>query len=74
MTVTLGALAATACGGATAGPSAAPTTTNTPAPSAGAGASVPQVLQLSAPRVGGGTVSLASYAGRPVALWFWAPT
>jgi len=34
---------------------------------------VPDVLAFSAPRVGGGTISGADYAGRPVAFWFWAP-
>jgi hypothetical protein len=35
--------------------------------------SVPEVLRFSAPRLGGGRVVGADYAGRDVALWFWAP-
>lgn len=35
---------------------------------------VPDSLAFSAPQVGGGTVDLAVYAGKPVLLWFWAPT
>lgn len=35
---------------------------------------VPELLQVTAPAVGGGgEVDLAAYAGRPLALWFWAP-
>ena len=37
-------------------------------------AAVPDSLAFSAPRVGGGTVDFATYAGKPVLLWFWAPT
>ena len=36
--------------------------------------SVPSALAFSAPRVSGGTVDLADYAGKTVLLWFWAPT
>ncbi len=35
---------------------------------------VPDSLAFTAPRVGGGTIDLAQYAGTPVLLWFWAPT
>jgi hypothetical protein len=35
---------------------------------------VPEALSFTAPLVGGGTLSLADYAGTPVLLWFWAPT
>ncbi len=35
---------------------------------------VPESLAFSAPRVGGGTVDMSDYAGKPVLLWFWAPT
>lgn len=31
------------------------------------------VLDFSAPAVGGGQVVGADYAGRDLALWFWAP-
>jgi hypothetical protein len=34
---------------------------------------VPDVLRFSAPLVGGGEIELATLAGRPVLLWFWAP-
>jgi hypothetical protein len=35
---------------------------------------VPDVLQFSAPLVGGGTFDGAAVAGMPTAFWFWAPT
>ena len=35
---------------------------------------VPAALDFRAPLVGGGEFDGASYAGRPVAFWFWAPT
>jgi len=35
---------------------------------------VPAALAFRAPLVGGGEFDGASYAGRPVAFWFWAPT
>ena len=31
------------------------------------------VLAFSAPRLGGGTIEGADFAGRDVAFWFWAP-
>jgi hypothetical protein len=34
---------------------------------------VPQILDFSAPLVGGGTLEGADLAGAPVAFWFWAP-
>jgi len=34
---------------------------------------IPGVLDFSAPRVGGGTVEGADYAGKDLAIWFWAP-
>ena len=34
---------------------------------------VPALLDFTAPAVGGGTVEGADHAGKPVALWFWAP-
>lgn len=39
-----------------------------PAPAA------PEALQFTAPLVGGGTIDFTQFAGRTVALWFWAPT
>ncbi len=41
----------------------------TPAPGA-----VPESLAFSAPQVGGGAIDMAGFAGKPVLLWFWAPT
>jgi hypothetical protein len=35
---------------------------------------VPEALAFKAPLVGGGELNLADYAGKPVLLWFWAPT
>ena len=43
----------------------------TAAPDHGA---VPDSLAFTAPRVGGGTINMADFAGKPVLLWFWAPT
>lgn len=34
---------------------------------------VPEALDFSAPRLGGGRVSGADFVGTQVALWFWAP-
>jgi hypothetical protein len=34
---------------------------------------VPRELRFTAPKLGGGTISGAEYAGRDVAVWFWAP-
>jgi hypothetical protein len=42
--------------------------------SGGSGDAEPAVLDVVAPAVGGGEIDLASYAGRELALWFWAPT
>ncbi len=44
------------------------------APDAGAAAIVPAALQFAAPLVGGGELDLATLAGKPTLLWFWAPT
>ena len=71
----IGVLALSACGddqlqspaaNAPAATSAASVASTTP--------SVPDSLAFTAPRVGGGTIDLAQYAGTPVLLWFWAPT
>lgn len=40
-------------------------------PDAGGGSSI---LQFTAKTLDGRTVEGASYTGRPVAFWFWAPT
>ncbi|MEP7115712.1 MAG: hypothetical protein ABI862_20775 [Ilumatobacteraceae bacterium] len=45
-----------------------------PVVTAGSASAVPASLAFSAPRVGGGTLDMAQYAGKPVLLWFWAPT
>ena len=37
-------------------------------------AAVPASLSFSAAKVGGGVIDLRAYAGKPVTLWFWAPT
>jgi hypothetical protein len=34
---------------------------------------VPEILDFSAPALGGGTVEGADYAGADLAIWFWAP-
>ncbi len=44
-----------------------------PAPSSGAAPAVPATLRFSARTLDGKTFDAASVAGRPVALWFWAP-
>lgn len=36
-------------------------------------APVPRELRFVAPKLGGGQVRGAEYAGRDVAIWFWAP-
>lgn len=35
---------------------------------------VPAALEVGATLVGGGEIDLADYAGKALALWFWAPT
>lgn len=74
-----------ACGGAakqTSQPPVDETTADTAPPSppatdsvsAGGAAAVPELLQFTAPLVGGGEFDGAAYAGRTTAFWFWAPT
>ena len=78
--VVLMALAAAACGGGS-GDTAAPSSRTPFAPPAttatqGGGtapAAVPEVLDFTADRLGGGTIEGAQYAGAPLAIWFWAP-
>jgi hypothetical protein len=55
-------------------PAAAPIATSPASTTAVATAAVPDSLAFTAPRVGGGSIDLAQYAGQPVLLWFWAPT
>lgn len=52
-------------------PASAPSPVVTEASNSGA---IPDSLAFSAPRVGGGSINMADYAGKPVLLWFWAPT
>jgi hypothetical protein len=60
------ALAASACSqGGTSG------TGGTPATSASPG--VAELLDFTAPALGGGTLRGADYVGKDVAIWFWAP-
>ena len=56
-----------ACGGSDGGSASTDSTTS-------GSATVVSVLDFAAPLVGGGTFEGADLAGRPVALWFWAPT
>jgi hypothetical protein len=44
-----------------------------PATSATTTTAAASPLAFTAPTVGGGELDLADYAGRDVALWFWAP-
>jgi hypothetical protein len=42
-------------------------------PAAAGGTAVPVALDFDAPLVGGGRFDARTFAGRPLALWFWAP-
>ena len=53
---------------------APPTTDDATAPAPTDAVVVPDILQFSAPLVGGGTFDGAAVAGMPTAFWFWAPT
>jgi hypothetical protein len=44
-----------------------------PSRSVGPSAGVPEVLDFSAPSLGGGSVNGSDYVGKDVAIWFWAP-
>ena len=46
---------------------------STPSSSVGV-AGTPESLQFQGTLVGGGTLDGATLSGRPVLLWFWAPT
>ena len=80
-TTVLAGLILTACGTGT-GTGTAGTAGNTrtsnvqtsAAPTSTAETSVPAALRFSADVVGGGQIDFRSYAGKAVALWFWAPT
>jgi hypothetical protein len=62
--LTVVAVVATACAG-TPGPGSSP-----PPP---ASSDAAELLDFTAPLVGGGTVRGAELAGRDLAIWFWAP-
>ena len=53
----------------------APTSKGTSVDTAAANgaAAVPELLQFTAPLVGGGEFVGSDYAGRATAFWFWAP-
>lgn len=55
-------------------PAAPLTTDDATAPTPTDAVVVPDILQFSAPLVGGGTFDGAAVAGMPTAFWFWAPT
>lgn len=60
------ALAASACSqGGTTGSGGPPATSGSPG--------VAELLDFTAPVLGGGTLRGADYAGKDVAIWFWAP-
>ena len=71
MAVVVGAMAG--CGAADP-PAATPAPSATAAPGTETAASVvPAAIDFAAPAVGGGEIDLRAYAGRDLALWFWAP-
>jgi hypothetical protein len=76
MLCVIGVTVLSACGDdTTTRPASAPSPVATAAaPAASNTGAIPDSLAFSAPRVGGGSVNLADYAGKPVMLWFWAPT
>ncbi|MEZ5225043.1 MAG: hypothetical protein R2743_26370 [Ilumatobacteraceae bacterium] len=70
------AVLASACGdGPMSDAEAAPAAADAPPPTdaGGSGATI-ELLDFTAPLVGGGTFDGATYGERPVVLWFWAPT
>ena len=74
----MGVIVLSACGDDRVQPPAAnPPAVSAPAAtsvSAATEAGVPESLAFTAPRVGGGVIDMAQYAGTPVLVWFWAPT
>ena len=71
MAVVLGAMAGCGCRRS---PAATPAPSATAAPGTQATPSaVPAAIDFTAPAVGGGEIDLRAYAGRDLALWFWAP-
>ena len=72
----IGALAAVAVACSSADPVTANGPTGTavaPSRSVRSPAGVPEVLDFSAPSLGGGSVNGSDYVGKDVAIWFWAP-
>jgi ABC-type glycerol-3-phosphate transport system substrate-binding protein len=59
------AAALAACGSSAKITTAEPTTV--------AGSSASNLLTFTSPTVGGGHIDAASFIGKPVAFWFWAP-
>jgi hypothetical protein len=39
----------------------------------GADTAEPEILRFDAPRLGGGQIHGTNYAGKDLAIWFWAP-
>lgn len=64
--VAIGVLAASCTSGP---PPGSPSTVTSGTPSA----TMAEVLDFTAPRLGGETVEGADYAGKDTAIWFWAP-
>jgi len=70
-----------ACGGDSSGDSAASIPAAAPADVNGdtadtdtdSAAVVPELLQFTAPLVGGGAIDATALAGKPTVFWFWAP-
>lgn len=61
-------------GGSTPGTGSTPATdATTPPASDRSTPPVAGVLTFTAPKLGGGTIEGADFAGRDVAFWFWAP-
>jgi hypothetical protein len=68
------AVSVAACASATSGVADAPTATPpAPASRGGGPVTVPEVLDFTAPKLGGGDIVGADYAGKALAIWFWAP-
>lgn len=59
---------------AEAAPSATEAAPSSDAADAGGSGAGIELLDFTAPLVGGGTFDGATYGERPVVLWFWAPT
>jgi len=66
------AIGAAACSSAAEAPSAAQVPSASEATTSPDAATV-KVLDFSAPQLGGGAVNGVRYAGKDLAIWFWAP-